>query len=68
MRKLDGIERCIDDEIPFEIPKNWKWTRFGQVIFLLSGTDFGPEEYNDRQQGVPYITGASSYSQNTVFY
>ncbi len=21
--KLDGIERCIDDEIPFEIPDSW---------------------------------------------
>ena len=64
--KLDGIERCIDDEIPFEIPKNWKWTRFGQVISLLSGTDFNPEEYNDKQQGVPYITGASSLSEHGV--
>ena len=64
--KLDGIERCIDDEMPFEIPKNWKWTRFGQVISLLSGTDFKPEEYNDKQQGVPYITGASSLSEHGV--
>ena len=22
--KVDGIERCIDDEIPFEIPENWE--------------------------------------------
>ena len=22
--KLDGIERCIDDEIPFEIPDSWE--------------------------------------------
>ena len=21
--KLDGVERCIDDELPFEIPENW---------------------------------------------
>ena len=29
--KLDGIERCIDDEIPFEIPDNWEWVRLGFV-------------------------------------
>ena len=29
--KLDGIERCIDDEIPFEIPDNWEWTRLGFI-------------------------------------
>ena len=64
--KLDGIERCIDDEMPFEIPNSWVWTRFGQVISLLSGTDFKPEEYNDQQQGTPYITGASSLSEDGV--
>ena len=64
--KLDGIERCIDDEIPFEIPDSWVWTRLGQVISLLSGTDFKPEEYNDVHKGTPYITGASSLSENGV--
>ncbi len=29
--KCDGVERCIDDEIPFEIPDSWKWVRLGTV-------------------------------------
>ena len=29
--KLDGVERCIDDELPFEIPENWCWTRIGNI-------------------------------------
>ena len=28
---LDGVERCIDGEIPFEIPENWGWVRFGNI-------------------------------------
>ena len=30
--KLDGVERCIDDETPFEIPENWCWVRFGTAL------------------------------------
>ena len=29
--RLDGVERCIDDEIPFEIPKTWSWARLGDI-------------------------------------
>ena len=29
--KLDGVERCIDDEIPFEIPDSWEWIRLGNA-------------------------------------
>ena len=28
---MDGIERCIDDEIPFDIPESWIWTSVGEV-------------------------------------
>ena len=24
--------KCIDDEIPFEIPKGWEWCRFGSIV------------------------------------
>ena len=64
--KIDGIERCIDDELPFEIPDSWEWTRMGTIVTLLSGTDFKPEEYNESGNGIPYITGASSLSKNQV--
>ena len=64
--KVDEIERCIDDEIPFEIPDSWEWTRMGTIVTLLSGTDFKPEEYNESGNGIPYITGASSLSKNQV--
>ena len=32
--KLDGIERCIDDEIPFEIPDSWEWIRLGSLFTI----------------------------------
>ena len=32
--KLDGIESCIDDEIPFEIPETWEWIRLGSLFTI----------------------------------
>ena len=32
--KLDGIERCIDDETPFEIPDSWAWIRLGSLFTI----------------------------------
>ena len=35
--KLNGIERCIDEEIPFELPSNWAWTRLSSIARVLGG-------------------------------
>ena len=55
-----GEVKCIDEEIPFEIPQGWEWSKLSNVIELLSGQDFIPEKYNSSNQGIPYITGASN--------
>ena len=34
---LSGEVKCIDEEIPFEIPKDWRWVRFGQIVKLNMG-------------------------------
>ena len=51
----------IEEEmIPCSIPDNWIWTKIGNLITLVSGTDFKPEDYNDAGNGLPYMTGASN--------
>ncbi|MGM9424101.1 restriction endonuclease subunit S [Flavonifractor plautii] len=44
--KLDGIERCIDDEIPFDLPESWEWVRFFSVVDIATNL-VRPEEYAD---------------------
>ncbi len=36
--------KCIEDEIPFEVPEGWEWCRFGSVVALMSGTTYPAEK------------------------
>ena len=56
----------ITDEIPFELPSNCLFVRFKDVWELLSGRDLAPGDYNDQGEGIPYITGASNFFNETV--
>ena len=40
----DGIVKCIEDEIPFELPVGWEWCRFGSIVTLMSGTTYPAEK------------------------
>ena len=50
--KVDGIERCIDDELPFEIPKSWEWVRFFSVVEIATNL-VSPERYFDYMHIAP---------------
>ncbi len=41
--KLNGIERCIDDELPFEIPESWEWIRMG-ILFAVNPRNAIPDD------------------------
>lgn len=66
IKKEKSLPPITEEEIPFDIPEAWEWVRLGEVISLLSGQDFPPENYNDTQNGIPYITGASTLSKDGV--
>lgn len=66
IKKEKPLPEITEDEKPFEIPESWKWVRLGNVISLVSGTDFKPEQYNDQGRGTVYITGASNLSDDGV--
>ena len=67
LKKKDLIETPItEDEIPFEIPESWEWCNLGYLITLLSGRDLAPSEYNDSNDGIPYMTGASNFESGSL--
>jgi type I restriction enzyme S subunit len=59
--KIGGEIRCIDEEIPFDVPDGWEWCRLKNIIELYSGRDLLPQVYNTDNQGIPYITVQAIY-------
>ena len=45
--KVDGIERCIDAEIPFDVPESWSWSRIGAMFLLQAGKNIKGSEICD---------------------
>ncbi len=57
--KLDGVERCIDDELPFEIPETWEWVRLGTVFQHNTGKALNAA--NRDGEKLTYITTSNLY-------
>ena len=57
---LTGEVKCIDDEIPFELPKGWEWCRLGEVFLHASGKQ---QSSANNLSGTPrkYITTSNVY-------
>ncbi len=66
IKKEKPIPPVTDDEIPYNIPENWKWVRLGEIIALLSGQDLKLFEINNEANGIPYITGASAIKEKKI--
>ena len=60
--KLDGVERCIDGEIPFEIPENWGWVRWGSIAESIQYGYNAPA----KQEGRIRMVRISDIHENTV--
>ena len=55
--KLGSEERCIDEEIPFEIPDSWEWVRLGSVCIVARGGSPRPiKDYlTESEDGINWI-------------
>ena len=51
--KRGSDEVCIDEEIPFEIPTGWNWSRLGTCLDVRDGTHDTPRYV---AEGVPLVT------------
>ncbi len=55
-----GMVKCIDEEIPFEIPKRWEWCRISHLFLHASGKQ---QSISNKGNGTPqrFITTSNLY-------
>lgn len=49
-----GEVKCIDEEIPFEVPKGWEWCRFSSLYLSLTDGTHSTPKYT--LSGIPFIS------------
>ena len=65
--KLDGIERCIEDEMPFEIPDGWEWCRLKTVGITQTGNTPSKAHPEYIGEDIPFIT-PGDIQNGHIFY
>jgi Restriction endonuclease S subunits len=61
IKREKPLPKIAQEELPYELPKGWKWGRLGELIQLVSGQHIMAEDYTDDEGGVPYLTGPSDF-------
>ena len=61
-----GEVKCIDEEIPFEIPNGWEWCRMQDVITFVNGRAYKKEEL--LPQGKYKILRVGNFFTNNEWY
>lgn len=59
IKKGTAIKHISDDEIPFEIPENWKWVRLGMIFNHNTGKALNSS--NTEGEKLDYITTSNLY-------
>ena len=68
--KRGSEEICIDEELPFEIPRNWEWCYLGDVAFITKLAGFEYTKYiapNLTDTGIPLFKGKNVQNGKLVF-
>ena len=59
-----GEVKCIDEEIPFEIPATWNWARLSNITSILGDGIHGTPEYD--ATGTVYFINGNNLSKGSI--
>ena len=70
--KIENEEICIDEELPFEIPKTWEWTKLSFVSDMFTGNSINENEkklkYKGLSEGYFYVATKDVNFNNEIDY
>ena len=52
LKKEKPLPEITEDEIPFDIPENWKWIKFGDVVNIVSARRVHQSDW--KSSGIPF--------------
>lgn len=61
-----GEVKCIDEEIPFDVPNGWEWCRLGELISYQNGYAYTSSELNKKCKGMPVIKSGNLMTYEVV--
>jgi type I restriction enzyme S subunit len=59
-----GEVKCIDEEVPFEIPATWNWARLSNITSILGDGIHGTPEYD--ATGTVYFINGNNLSNGSI--
>ena len=59
-----GEVKCIDEEVPFEIPTSWSWARLSSITSILGDGIHGTPEYD--ATGTVYFINGNNLSNGSI--
>jgi len=64
--KIGNDITCIDDEIPFDIPDTWSWTRISTIADITMGSSPKSQDICNDNQYIEFHQGKIYFSKKTL--
>lgn len=68
IKKTKPLPEITEDEIPFDIPENWKWVRLGDVFDIIMGQSPKGQSVFEGDSGVEFHQGKVYFGENYLKY
>ena len=66
IKKENSLPPIADNEIPFEIPNSWKWSRLGNISSKI-GSGSTPRGSDYSEKGIPFFRSQNIHDKGLIY-